>query len=101
VTSVCRAFVAIGAGLDLLIALFLVIVFGFVLDSWHDPREPLAGPIVTTLWSIAFVSSAGAPILGYWLKRRKAAAGTIAWVVWLPAIVLIAICVVGLIISPL
>jgi hypothetical protein len=97
---VFRAFVAIGAGLDLLIALFLLVVFGFVLDSWHDPREPLAGPIVTTLWSIAFVSSAGAPILGYWLKRRKAAPGRIASVVWLPAIVFLAICVVGLIVSP-
>jgi hypothetical protein len=95
-----RAVVTIGAGLDLLIALFLFIAFGRVLDSWHDPREPWAGPIVTTLWSIAFVSSAGAPILGYWLKRRNAEPGRIALIVWLPAIVLIAICTVGLIVSP-
>ena len=38
-----RAVVTIGAGLDLLIALFLFIAFGWVLDSWHDPREPWAG----------------------------------------------------------
>ena len=96
-----RAVVTIGAGLDLLIALFLFVAFGWVLDSWHDPREPWAGPIVTTLWSIAFVSSAGAPILGYWLKRRNAEPSRIALIVWLPAIVLIAICTVGLIVSPL
>jgi hypothetical protein len=96
-----RAVVTIGAGLDLLIALFLFVAFGWVLDSWHDPREPWAGPIVTTLWSIAFVSSAGAPILGYWLKRRNAEPRRIALIVWLPAIVLIAICTVGLIVSPL
>jgi hypothetical protein len=96
-----RAVVTLGAGLDLLIALVLFIAFGWVLDSWHDPREPWAGPIVTTLWSIAFVSSAGAPILGYWLKRRNAEPGRIALIVWLPAIVLIAICTVGLIVSPL
>ena len=96
-----RAVVTLGAGLDLLIALFLFIAFGWVLDSWHDPREPWAGPIVTTLWSIAFVSSVGAPILGYWLKRRNAEPGRIALIVWLPAIVLIAICTVGLIVSPL
>jgi hypothetical protein len=95
-----RAFVAIGAAADLLIALFLFIAFGWVIDSWHDPREPWAGPIVTTLWSIAFVSSAGAPILAYWLKRRHAAPGRIALIVWLPAIVLVAICTVGLILSP-
>jgi hypothetical protein len=95
-----RAFLVIGIGIDLLIAVFLVIVFGWILDSWHDPREPWAGPIMTTFWSVAFVLSAGAPILAYWLKRRKAAPARIALAVWLPAIVLIAICAAGLILSP-
>ena len=95
-----RAFVALGVAIDLLIALFLVIVFGWVLDSWHDPREPWAGPIVTTFWSIAFVLAAGAPILAYWLKRRNAAAARIGAAVWLPAIVLAAICAIGLVLSP-
>jgi biotin transporter BioY len=97
---VFRAFLVIGIGIDLLIAVFLVIVFGWILDSWHDPREPWAGPIVTTLWSIAFLLSAGAPVLAYWLKRRQAALARIALAVWLPAIVLIAICAAGLILSP-
>ena len=95
-----RAFLVIGIGIDLLIAVFLMIVFGWILDSWHDPREPWAGPIVTTLWSIGFVLSAGAPILAYWLKRRQAAPARIALAEWLPAILLIAICAVGLILSP-
>jgi hypothetical protein len=95
-----HAFLAIGIGIDLLIAVLLLIVFGFILDSWHDPREPWAGPIVTTLWSIALVLSAGAPILAYRLRRRHAAPERIALAVWLPAIVLIAICAVGFILSP-
>lgn len=95
-----RAFLVVGAAVDLLIAVFLVIVFGWILDSWHDPRDPWAGPIVTTLWSIAFVLSAGAPILAYWLSRRRAAPGRVALAVWLPAVLLVAICVVGLILSP-
>ena len=44
-----RAFLMIGAAVDVLIALFLLIVSGWMIDSWHDPKEPLAGPIVTTL----------------------------------------------------
>jgi hypothetical protein len=96
-----RAFVAIGAAFDLLIAVFLVIVFGWILDSWHDPRDPWAGPIVTTVWSIAFLMSAGAPILAYWLRRRNAAPGRVALAVWLPALVLVAITAVGFMVFPL
>jgi hypothetical protein len=96
-----RAFVAIGTAFDLLIAGFLVIVFGWILDSWHDPRDPLAGPIVTTIWSIALLMSAGAPILAYRLRRRNAAPGRVALAVWLPAIVLVAITVVGFMVFPL
>jgi hypothetical protein len=29
----------IGAAVDLLIALLLLIVSGWILDSWHDPRD--------------------------------------------------------------
>jgi hypothetical protein len=95
-----RAFLVAGAAFDLLIALFLVIVFGWILDSWHDPRDPWAGPIVTTFWLLAFVLSAGAPVLAYRLSRRQAPPGRVALAVWLPAVVLVAICGVGLILSP-
>jgi hypothetical protein len=44
-----RTFLIMGRALDLLIALFLVIVFGWILDSWHDARVPWAGPIMTSL----------------------------------------------------
>jgi biotin transporter BioY len=96
---VFRAFLVIGVIIDLLIALILLIVVGWIVDSWHD-RDPWAGPIVTTLWSIALVLSAGAPILAYWFSRRKAAPGKVALAVWLPAVLLVTICVVGFIISP-
>ena len=97
--SVFRAFLIIGAAFDLLIALLLVIVFGWILDSWHD-RDPWAGPIVTTLWFIALVLSAGAPILAYRFSRRGGAPGKVALAVWLPAVLLTAVCVIGFIIAP-
>jgi hypothetical protein len=95
-----RTFLVIGAAFDLLIALFLLIVSGWIVDSWHDPRDPWAGPIVTTLWGIAFALSAGAPILAYRFSRKQASPGRVALTVWLPAVVLIAICGVGLMIFP-
>jgi hypothetical protein len=95
-----RAFLAIGATVDLIIALFLLIAFGWIIDSWHDPRDPWAGPIVTSLWLLALVLSAGAPVLAYWLSRRKAAPGRVALAMWMPAVLLVAICVVGMIFSP-
>ena len=95
-----RAFVVAGAAFDLAIALFLLIVSGWIVDSWHDPRNPWAGPIVTTAWAFAFLLSAGAPILAYRLSRRRAPPGRVALAVWLPAVVLLAICGVGLILSP-
>jgi hypothetical protein len=55
---------------------------------------------VTALWSIAFVLSAGSPLLAYWLRRRKASEGRIALAVWLPAIVLVTICAVGFVVFP-
>jgi hypothetical protein len=66
-----RAFLVIGGAVDLLIALFLLIVFGWILDSCHDTRVLWAGPIMTSLWLIAFVLSAGAPVLGYHPSRDK------------------------------
>jgi hypothetical protein len=95
-----RAFVLMGALADLAIAVFLVIVVGWVLDSWHDPRDRWAGPIVTSAWAIAFLLTAGAPVLGFWLHRRNTTVGKVALVVWLPALLLIAITVVGLTLSP-
>jgi hypothetical protein len=94
-----RAFVMAGAAFDLLIALFLLIVSGWIVDSWHD-RDPWAGPIVTTLWGLALLISAGAPILAYRFSRRHASPGRIALAVWLPGVVLVAICGLGLLLSP-
>ena len=94
-----RALALIGAAADILIAIFLAIVFGYVLDSWHDPHA-WAGPIVTSVWAVAFALSAGAPILAYVLHRRATPAGRVALVAWAPALLLTAITVVGFILSP-
>jgi hypothetical protein len=94
-----RTFLVIGAGFDLVIALFLIVVFGWVLDSWHD-RDPWAGPLVTTFWGLGLLLSAGAPVLAYWFNRRHASPGRVALAVWLPAVALVAICGIGLLISP-
>jgi hypothetical protein len=94
-----RALQIVGAVLDALIALFLVIVAGWMLDSWHD-RDPWAGPVVTTFWGIGLLLSAGAPIVGYRLARRGATPGRVALAIWLPALCLIAVCAVGFIVFP-
>jgi biotin transporter BioY len=94
-----RTLLVIGAAFDLLIALFLVIVFGWVLDSWHD-RDPWAGPIVTTVWGLAFLLSAGAPILAYWFNRRHASPGRVVLAMWLPAVLLVAISAVSFAVFP-
>lgn len=94
-----RAFLIAGAAFDLLIALFLLIVAGWVIDSWHDP-VPWTGPIVTAFWSIGFVLSAGSPLLAYRLSRRNSAPAVVATAVWLPALLLGAICVIGFVIFP-
>jgi hypothetical protein len=94
------AFLLIGAAFDLMIALFLLIVVGWILDSWHDPRDPWAGPIVTSCWLIAFLLSAGAPIVAYRLRRRSAAPGRVALAVWMPAVLLVGVCIVGLMLFP-
>lgn len=94
-----RAFLVIGAAIDLLIVLILLIAAGWISDSWHD-RNPWAGPIVTTLWFVALALSAGSPSLAFWFRRRGAASHKIALAVWLPAVLLTAICVIGFLISP-
>jgi hypothetical protein len=95
-----RAFLIAGAAFDLLIALFLLVVAGWVIDSWHDP-VPWTGPIVTAFWSIGFVLSAGSPLLAYRFSRQNAAPGLVAMAVWGPALLLVAVCVIGFLIFPL
>ncbi len=89
-----RAFVAIGVIIDLLIVALLIIVFGWILDSWHD-RNPWAGPVVTAFWAGALIASAGGPILAYVLRRRAAPPGRIALAVWGPPLALVGLCVIG------
>ena len=95
-----RAFLILGVVLDILLALFLVLVFGWVMDSWHDPNGAWVGATVTMLWFIAFALSAGAPLLAYWLTRRQSSPGRVALAIWLPALVLIGVTAVGFMISP-
>lgn len=95
-----RVFLILGTALDILLALFLLLVFGWVMDSWHDPNGAWVGVTVTTFWLIAFVLSAGAPLLAYWLNRRRSAPGRVALAIWLPALVLIGVTAVGFMISP-
>ena len=94
-----RAFLITGAAFDLLIALFLLLVAGWVIDSWHDP-QPWTGPIVTTFWAIAFALSAASPLVAYRFSRRNAAPRFVAMAVWLPALLLVGICVIGFVIFP-
>ena len=90
-----RAFLILGAVFDILLALFLLLVFGYVLDSWHDPNGAWVGFAVTACWLLAFVPSAAAPLAGYVLKRRQSTPGRIVLVVWLPAIVIVTVSMVG------
>jgi len=89
-----RAFVAIGVIIDLLMVGLLIIVFGWIADSWHD-RNPWAGPVVTTFWAGALILSAAGPILAYVLRRRAAPPGRIALAVWGPPLALAGLCVIG------
>ena len=95
-----RAFLILGAAFDILLALFLLLVFGYVLDSWHDPKGGWVGVVVTTAWLIAFVLTVTAPLLGYWLNRKRSTRGRIALAVWLPTVLIVGISVVGLMLSP-
>ena len=86
--------VTLGIVIDVLMAAFLVLVFGWIADSWNDP-VPWTGPIVTAIWTCAFVMSAGAPLVARWLRRRQAPYGRVALVAWTPPIVLIGLTVLG------
>jgi hypothetical protein len=70
------------------------------MDSWHDPNGAWVGVVVTMLWLLAFISTAGAAALGLRLRHRRAPPGRVALVVWLPAALLIGICVIGFTIAP-
>src|SRR5580765_2568891 len=95
-----RAFLIVGAFVDALLALFLLLVFGWVMDSWHDPKGAWVGIVVTAVWLSAFVLSAGAPPLGYHLARRQSRPARVALVVWLPIVVLVGTTIIGFIIAP-
>jgi hypothetical protein len=89
-----RVIVLIGVALDLLIVLLLIVVFGWILDSWHD-RDPWAGPVVTTLWTLSLLLAAGAPVVAYRFSRRTGTAAAIAMVVWTPVLVLVGLTLIG------
>ena len=91
--------VTLGMVIDVLIAAFLLLVFGWILDSWKDP-VPWTGPIVTTCWTMAFVMSAGAPLWARRLQRRQAPYGRVVLVAWMPAIVLVGLTIVGFMVFP-
>ena len=95
-----RAFLIFGAVLDILLALFLLLVFGWIMDSWHDPNGAWVGIVVTSVWLLAFALSAGAPLAAYWLHRRRATPARVALVTWLPALLIVGVTLVGFIISP-
>jgi hypothetical protein len=95
-----RAFVIVGAALDIVLALFLLLMFGFIIDSWDDPKGAWVGLVVTALWLVAFVTCGAAPILGYRLSRQSSAPARVALVVWLPTVAIVAVTVFGLILSP-
>jgi hypothetical protein len=81
-------------------AILLVVVLGFVLDSWHDPNGRWVGVVVTSMWALAFAGCAAAPGLAFWLRRHNARPSRVLLAVWAPALALTAICVVGFMIAP-
>jgi hypothetical protein len=95
-----RAFLILGGFVDVVLALFLLLVFGYVIDSWQDPKGAWVGIAVTSLWVLAFALAAGAAPLGYRLARRQSAPGRVAFVVWLPIVVLVGLTLVGFIVAP-
>ena len=95
-----RAGVILGVAVDLLVVLMLLLAFGWVIDSWQDRRVPHAGVIVTTAWLVGMLFAAGSPVLAYGLHRHRAKPGHVLVTLWLPTLLLITLCVVGLIISP-
>ena len=96
-----RTIAFLGAVFDLALTLFLLVVAGWVIDAWHDPVTPWAGPIVTFCWLLALVLTIGAPALAYWRYRKGAMASRMALLVWSPTILFVIICAVGLALTPL
>jgi hypothetical protein len=95
-----RAFIVLGVVLDVLIALFLVLVFGWIVDSWHDPKGVWVGLAVTSTWVFAFGLSVTAPLVGLRLSRRRLSPVYPALIVWLPTLLLGAVTIVGFALSP-
>ena len=95
-----RALIILGAAIDILLALFLLLVFGWIVDSWHDPKGAWVGVSVTAAWLISFAAVAGAPLLAWRQKRRSASLGRVALLVWAPSIVLVGITIIGFMIAP-
>ena len=83
-----RAFIVLGVVLDVLIALFLVLVFGWIVDSWHDPKGVWVGLVVTSTWLLAFGLSVTAPLVGLRMRRRHASPARTILVVWLPTLLI-------------
>jgi hypothetical protein len=95
-----RAGFFFGVAVDLLVVFLLLLAFGWVVDSWQDRRVPNTGVIVTVAWLVAMLLAAGSPVLAYGLHRRQAKSGHVLLALWLPTLLLITLCAVGLIISP-
>ena len=95
-----RAFIVLGVVLDVLIALFLVLVFGWIVDSWHDPKGVWVGLVVTSIWVLAFGLSVAAPVVGLRLRRRRASPARTMLVVWLPTLLITGVTIVGFALSP-
>ena len=95
-----RAFLVLGVVLDVLIALFLVLVFGWIVDSWHDPKGVWVGLVVTSSWLLAFGLSVTAPVVGLRLSRRRASPARTMLVVWLPTLLITGVTIVGFALSP-
>jgi hypothetical protein len=92
-----RPFVVLGAVIDIAMALFLLIVVGWILDSWND-RDPWMGPVSTALWLASFLLCVSGPVVAYHLKRRKAAPGAVLVAVWMPSVMLTVLTTIGFII---
>ncbi len=81
-----RAGFILGAAVDLIVVLLLLLAFGWVIDSWHDTRVPYTGVIVTAAWLVALLFAAGLAVLAYGLRRRHAKPGHVLVTLWLPTL---------------
>jgi asparagine N-glycosylation enzyme membrane subunit Stt3 len=93
-----RALFILGTIVDVLFAAFLLIAVGWIVDSWDDPAGAWVGVVVTTIWAIALLMSAGAPFVGARLRRRKASPERVLLAVWAPPALLAAFTLAGFLI---